>query len=60
MIRIYRADGNYSVHSFPLLSTTAEIISALSGASEAPPGKRVTTTMKLYLRERGQGESSIA
>ena len=57
MIRIYRADGNYSIHTFPLLSTTADIISALSGANDAPPGaKRLTTTNKLYLRERGQGK----
>jgi adenylate cyclase len=59
MIRIYRADGNYSIHTFPLLSTTADIINALSGANDAPPGaKRLTTTNKLYLRERGQGKLS--
>jgi adenylate cyclase len=38
------------------MSTTAEVIHVLSGASEAIPGKRITTTMRLYLRERGQGE----
>jgi len=40
MIRIYRADGNYSIHTFPLLSTTADIINALSGANDAPPGAK--------------------
>jgi adenylate cyclase len=41
--------------SFPLLTTTAEIVNVLSGANEAPPGKKVTTSMRMYLRERGQG-----
>lgn len=44
---------------FPLMTTTAEIINTLSGANDAPPGKKVTTSMKLYLRERGQGRSPV-
>ncbi len=43
--------------SFPIMTTTAEIIYVLSGANEAPPGKKVTTSMRLFLRERGQGMS---
>lgn len=42
--------------AFPLLTTTADLINTLSGANEAPQGKKVPTSMKLYLRERGQGE----
>lgn len=56
-IRIYRADGSYSIMSFPLMTTTAEIIGVLSGASDAANGKKITTSMRLYLRERGQGKS---
>jgi hypothetical protein len=43
--------------AFPIVTSTAEIISVLSGASDAPIGKKVTGSMRLYLRERGQGES---
>ncbi|KAL7424524.1 cysteinyl-tRNA synthetase [Cryptotrichosporon argae] len=49
--RIWRADGSYEVLEFPLMTTTAEIIHQLSGAKE---GKKVSTSMRLYLRERGQ------
>lgn len=56
-IRIYRADGSYSIMQFPLMTTTAEVINTLSGANDAPPGKKITTSMRLYLRERGQGQS---
>jgi hypothetical protein len=41
--------------AFPLHTPTTEVINVLSGANDAPPGKKVTTSMKLYLRERGQG-----
>ena len=58
-IRIYRADGTFAVMAFQLGTTTNEIISVLSGASDAPAGKKVTTSMKLYLRERGQGRSNV-
>ncbi|ORX39455.1 hypothetical protein BD324DRAFT_333519 [Kockovaella imperatae] len=53
-IRIHRADGSHSVMSFPLLTTTAEIISYLSGANDASAGKKVSTSMRLFVRERGQ------
>nr|XP_019043899.1 adenylate cyclase [Kwoniella bestiolae CBS 10118]OCF22829.1 adenylate cyclase [Kwoniella bestiolae CBS 10118] len=53
-IRIYRSDGSYTVHHLPITTSTAEFISMLSGQNEAPPGKKITTSMKLYLRERGQ------
>lgn len=43
--------------AFPLLTTTTDIINVLSGANDAPQGKKLTTSMKLYVRERGQGES---
>jgi adenylate cyclase len=55
-IRIYRGDGSYSVMAFPITTTTAEIISVLSGAADAAPGKKVATNMRLYLRAGGQGE----
>jgi adenylate cyclase len=55
-IRIYRADGSFTVMAFPIMTSTADIIAVLSGAIEAPPGQKITTSMKLYLRERGQGE----
>lgn len=41
--------------SFPLQTPTADIINTLSGANDAPAGKKVTTSMKLFVRERGQG-----
>ncbi|WWC91945.1 uncharacterized protein L201_006897 [Kwoniella dendrophila CBS 6074] len=53
-IRIYRADNTYTLHHLPIHTNTAEFISLLSGQNEAPAGKKVTTSMKLYLRERGQ------
>ena len=56
-IRMYRADGSHSVMSFPLMTTTAEIINVLSGANDASAGKKVSTSMRLYVRERGQGGS---
>jgi adenylate cyclase len=40
--------------AFQLNTSTTDIINVLSGANEAPAGKKVTTSMKLYLRERGQ------
>ncbi|WWC64833.1 uncharacterized protein I303_107447 [Kwoniella dejecticola CBS 10117] len=53
-IRMYRSDGSYTSHNLPINTTTAEFIGILSGQNEAPPGKKITTSMKLYLRERGQ------
>ncbi|KAK8853425.1 hypothetical protein IAR55_004131 [Kwoniella newhampshirensis] len=53
-MRIYRVDGSYSLLVVPINTTTAEVISILSGANEAQPGKKITTSMRLYLRERGQ------
>nr|XP_031860394.1 uncharacterized protein CI109_004284 [Kwoniella shandongensis]KAA5527466.1 hypothetical protein CI109_004284 [Kwoniella shandongensis] len=53
-MRIYRADGSYSLLNVPIHTTTAEVINILSGANEAPAGKKIMTSMKLYLRERGQ------
>jgi adenylate cyclase len=56
-IRIYRSDGSHTLLSLPPTTNTAEIINILSGANDAAPGKKVTTNMRLYLRERGQGRS---
>ncbi|WWC95139.1 hypothetical protein V866_001993 [Kwoniella sp. B9012] len=53
-IRIYRSDGSYTLHQLPINTSTAEFIGILSGQNDAPPGKKITTSMKLYLRERGQ------
>ncbi|WRT69993.1 uncharacterized protein IL334_006986 [Kwoniella shivajii] len=53
-IRIYRSDCSYTLLHLPIHTTTTEIINMLSGQNEAPPGKKITTSMKLYLRERGQ------
>ncbi|GMK57027.1 hypothetical protein CspeluHIS016_0308670 [Cutaneotrichosporon spelunceum] len=49
--RIYRDDGSYDVMQFPLHTTVSEMISILSGVQG---GKKAQTTMKLYIRERGQ------
>jgi hypothetical protein len=51
MLRIYRADGSYTTKTWPLATTTSEIIQALSGKAVGHK-----TGMKLYIRERGQGE----
>ncbi|WWC72241.1 uncharacterized protein I206_106203 [Kwoniella pini CBS 10737] len=51
---MYRSDGSYTSHNLPINTTTAEFIGILSGQNEAPFGKKITTSMKLYLRERGQ------
>jgi hypothetical protein len=45
--------------SFPIMTTTAEVINVLSGANDAVAGKKTTTNMRLYLRERGQGEYGV-
>ena len=55
-IRIYRADGSYSVMSFPLGITVAELITELAGGGD---GKKATTNMKLYVRERGQDRQML-
>ncbi|OCF34239.1 adenylate cyclase [Kwoniella heveanensis BCC8398] len=52
-IRIYRADGSFTLLNLPIATTTAELINILSGQNDAA-GKKVGTNMKLYLRERGQ------
>ncbi|KAL1410855.1 cysteinyl-tRNA synthetase [Vanrija albida] len=49
--RIYLDDGSYSIMSFLPTTTTAEIINVLAGGTE---GKKVQTSMKLYVREHGQ------
>lgn len=56
-IRLYRADGSYDIMEFTLNTTTAEIISVLSSATENG-GKKASTNMRLYLRAGGQGKHS--
>lgn len=55
-IRIYRADGAYTLLQLPLLTTTAEVISTMNSTADGP--KKSTTSMRLYIRERGQGRYS--
>ncbi|WVF67290.1 hypothetical protein IAT40_002041 [Kwoniella sp. CBS 6097] len=52
-IRIYRADGSFTLLDLPIATTTAELINLLSGQNDTT-GKKLSTNMKLYLRERGQ------
>lgn len=49
-IRIYNPEGTYTTMAWPLYTTTSEILHALAAKALGSKG-----TMKLYIRERGQG-----